>query len=130
MVRITLPERSRGTKRRPQRVAEVIQNEISAFLLRKVNDPRVAGVTITEVLVTDDLRQARIYYTVLGGEGLMAEAAVGLASAKGFIRSRIAQVLDLRYAPELEFRADKAAARGERIEQLFKEIADEHEESS
>lgn len=111
-------------KRRPIRVADAIKTEVAMLLLRKVKDPRLEGVTITHVTVTDDLSCARIYYTVLRQE-TAADAAKGLASAKGFFRSAIAQTLQLRVVPELIFSPDPMAAEQQRLEQLFQEIRDE-----
>ena len=94
------------------------------LLLQKVKDPRLEGVVITRVEVTDDLSCARIYYTVLRQEAA-AGAAKGLASAKGFFRSTLAQSLQLRVVPELIFTPDRTAAEQQRLEQLFQEIRDE-----
>ena len=94
------------------------------LLLQKVKDPRLEGVSITRVEVTDDLSCARIYYSVLDQEKA-APAAKGLASAKGFFRSTLAQTLNLRVVPELIFTLDRMAAEQQRLEQLFQEIRDE-----
>ncbi|MEW6502099.1 MAG: 30S ribosome-binding factor RbfA [Thermodesulfobacteriota bacterium] len=111
-------------KRRPIRVADAIKTEVAMLLLQKVKDPRLDGVSITHVTVTDDLSCARISYTVLREERA-AEAAKGLSSAKGFIRSAVAQSLKLRAVPELIFAPDRTAAEQQRLEQLFQEIRDE-----
>lgn len=115
-------------KRRPIRVADAINSEIAILLLQKVKDPRLEGVIITRVEVTDDLSCARIFYSVLRQEAA-ADAAKGLASAKGFFRSAIAQSLQLRVAPELIFTPDRTAAEQQRLEQLFQEIRNEDGES-
>jgi ribosome-binding factor A len=111
-------------KRRPIRVADAIKVEVAMLLLQKVKDPRLDGVVITRVEVTDDLSCARIYYTVLRQEAA-ADAAKGLSSAKGFFRSTLAQGLQLRVVPELIFTPDRTAAEQQRLEQLFQEIRDE-----
>lgn len=111
-------------KRRPIRVADAIKVEIAMLLLQKVKDPRLTGVTITQVEVTDDLSCARIYYSVLQEEKA-ADVAKGLASAKGFFRSTLAQSLQLRVVPELIFTHDRAALEQQRLEQLLQEIKDE-----
>ncbi|HSR35620.1 MAG TPA: 30S ribosome-binding factor RbfA [Desulfurivibrionaceae bacterium] len=111
-------------KRRPIRVADAIKAEVAMLLLQKVKDPRLEGVNITQVTVTDDLSCARIYYTVLRQEAA-ADAAKGLASAKGFIRSTIAQSLNLRAVPDLVFTHDRTAVEQQRLEKLLQEIRDE-----
>jgi ribosome-binding factor A len=111
-------------KRRPIRVADAIKAEVAMLLLQKVKDPRLDGVSITQVTVTDDLSCARIFYTVLRQEAA-ADAARGLASAKGFFRSAIAQSLKLRAVPELIFTHDRTAVEQQRLEQLLQEIRDE-----
>ncbi|MCD6389986.1 MAG: 30S ribosome-binding factor RbfA [Desulfobulbaceae bacterium] len=111
-------------KRRPIRVGDLIRNEIAMLLLFKIKDPRLLYVTITEVVMTDDLRRARIYFVC--DEKLVKKSEKGLVSAKGFIRSHLARVLNMRYVPELLFLYDPAHAKRERMDQLFQEIAGEN----
>ena len=116
-------------KRRPIRVADAIKAEIAMLLLRKIKDPRLEGVTITRVVVTDDLSCARVYYSLLRPE-TAAAAAKGMASAKGFMRSTLAHSLELRAVPELIFAPDPTAAEEQRLEALFREIREENEPSA
>lgn len=120
----TLPGLGKPESSRPKRVAEAIRNELSILLLQRVRDPRLRGVTITLVEVTADIKLARIYYTVTRADDAV-QAGKGLARAKGFFRSRIAKVLNLRYTPELMFYYDAALEETERLEELFRKIADE-----
>jgi ribosome-binding factor A len=123
----------RDGQKRSHRVAEAIRNELAVLLLREVRDPQISKVTISKVEVTDDLKYARIYYTVLGKGTVIEEAERGLQRAKGFMRSHIAKSLNMRYTPELQFRYDKTAEKVEEIEKLFQEIAgerDKHETNS
>lgn len=120
----TLPGLGKPESSRPKRVAEAIRNELSILLLQKVRDPGLRGVTITLVEVTADIKLARIYYTVARADDAV-QAGKGLARAKGFFRSRIAKVLNLRYTPELAFYYDAALEESERLEELFRKIADE-----
>ena len=118
----------RGRKRRPDRVADEVRHEVASLLLRKIKDPRVEQVTILRATVSPDLSQARIYYSVLDNEAA-AEAAKGLASAKGFIRSSLARNLALRVVPNLVFEFDRSLAEQQKLERLFQEIrTDEQEE--
>jgi len=120
-----LPEGLRPEpKRRPIRVGDLIRNEIAMLLLYKTKDPRLLHVTITEVVMTDDLRRARIYFVC--DEKLVRKAEKGLVSAKGFMRSHLARVLNMRFVPELLFLHDPAHAKRERMDQLFHEIAEEN----
>jgi len=124
--RFSLPaglERS-GTKRRPIRVADAIKAEIADILIRKIKDPRLHNIAITKVEVSDDLGHARVFYGITDDER-PEDIARGLESAKGFIRSSLAKVLEMRYVPVLDFRQDLAAQRQEEMERLLREIAKE-----
>ena len=112
---------SAGPKR-PKRVADMIKNEIALLLLRKIKDPRLAHVVIVNAEATRDLRRATVYYSVLGDEKQMKNAAEGLASAKGFIRSHLARELGMRATPELVFKLDRAMIYQQEMESLLKEI--------
>lgn len=101
--------------KRATRVADQIRMEVAEILMRKVRDPRLRNVTITDVAVTNDLRLARIYYTTLINGHSDRELAEGLAKANGFIRSELGQRLEIRYTPELVFHRDVSGPRGDRI---------------
>jgi ribosome-binding factor A len=119
--------------RRQRRVAELIYRELSTLLLQWVQDPRLAGVTITEVEVTKDLLQARVYFTAFEAEDGGKEALAGLEHAKGFLRSQLAERVELRFMPDLIFSQDKSAQYGRRIDALLDQLkesnppGDEHE---
>ncbi len=113
---------SRSSYNRPQRVADMIKNEISLLLVSKLRDPRLSNVTILQVIVTKDLRRAKVFFSVLGEEKKVLEANSGLSSAKGFIRSHLARVLGLRVTPELSFQHDLSMVHQEEMERLLKEI--------
>lgn len=112
---------ARSGNRRPDRVADEIRQEVAALLLGKVQDPRVAKVTILRATVSPDLSQARLYYSVFEEEAA-AGAAKGLESAKGFIRRSLAKNLALRVVPALSFQRDRSLAEQEKLERIFKEI--------
>ena len=115
-------DREAAGNKRPKRVADMIKNEIALLLLSKVKDPRLTNVSIVTAEVTRDLRKAIVYYSVLGDEQQIKKAADGLARAKGFIRSHLAQVLGMRATPELLFKHDLSLVHQEKIERLLKEI--------
>lgn len=110
--------------RRQRRVAELIHRELSRLLMFETQDPRVVNVTITEVDVTPDLMLARVYFSVLGGADEESEALSGLNRASGFLRTRLAEGVRLRFVPELSFKLDKSAAYGRRIDELLDQIAE------
>jgi ribosome-binding factor A len=110
--------------RRQRRVAELVHRELSLLLMHQVRDPRLAGVTITEVRVTPDLMLARVYFTVLGDTGQDQEALAALERANGYLRTQLAGQVRLRSVPELIFELDTSAAYGQRIEELLAQIAE------
>lgn len=113
------------SKFRPERVAEQLHKEISHLLMHGVKDPRVALVTVTGVDVTRDLRLARIYYTVTGGQQERQGAELGLRSSAAYIRRQLGQIMRLRYVPELRFELDQAVESGRRIDELLRQVKDD-----
>ena len=105
----------------------MIQHEIGLLLVTRLKDPRLAHVSILQVTVTKDLRQAKIFYSIFGDEQKVREAAAGMASAKGFIRKHLARTLNLRTTPELTFERDLSLVRQEEMERLFRELHSEDE---
>jgi ribosome-binding factor A len=111
--------------RRADRVAEAIREDVATFLREGAKDPRLVGmVTITAVEVPRDLRQARIFVSILGTESERAATIDALESMKGHLRSRLAKSLRLRVAPELSFKLDESIARAARIETLLAQVRD------
>ncbi len=88
---------------RVRKIADRIQVIVAEMLERRIKDPRLGFVTITDVRVTGDSQQATIFYTVLGAEQDRADTAVALESAKGVLRSEVAKQLGMRLAPTLAF---------------------------
>ncbi|MEW6440706.1 MAG: 30S ribosome-binding factor RbfA [bacterium] len=110
--------------RRPQRLGGLLQEEVSRLLLREIKDPRIAGVTLTSVKVSPDLRFAMIYFSVMGGPERQREATKGLQSARGMIKRELGRNLELQYVPDIEFLFDDSLEYAEHIDQLLKQIAD------
>lgn len=108
--------------KRSDRVAELVQREISSLLINGVKDPRIGLVTITGVKVSDDLRHALVYFSVHGDEAARDAAQRGLESAAGFFRSRLREATELRLIPELRFKYDVSLDVGERIDRLLDEV--------
>ena len=118
----------RQPSRRPEQVAGTIRQVITDALTREVRDPRVGFVTVTGVLVTNDLSHARVMVSVPGDDTEKAKAMEGLQSAAGFLRSRAARSLTTRTVPELHFELDKGLEHAARIEELLQSIRREEQD--
>ncbi len=107
---------------RAERVARVVQHEVARLLHEEVRDPRIAGAvfTIHEVRISRDLCAADIYFSVLDSSSL-DQVVRALEKAKGFVRSRLSSVLDLRRAPELRFHVDRTIEEGMRLDRIIEE---------
>ena len=122
----TLPGLGKPQSSRPKRVAEAIKNELSILLLREVADPRLATISFSKVVVSPDLKQAKIYFVLpVGGDAKKVLRA--LRKARGFFRSHLAKTLNLRYTPDLAFYFDDINEEVDRIDTLLREIAEEHD---
>ena len=110
------------TVNRTIRLAEQIRIEIGDILSRQVHDPGIGFLTLTRVKVTDDLLQARIFYTAMGDPAERKKTARALDRALPFIRRALAHRLQLRRVPELTFRYDESVAHQARVEELLEDI--------
>ncbi|MEK7679588.1 MAG: 30S ribosome-binding factor RbfA [Deltaproteobacteria bacterium] len=109
--------------RRPERVADVIKEEIASMLVYgEIKDPRIGFVTITEVKMTPDLREAKVYFSRIGADSEKAESLEGLSHAGPFIRRNLAKRLKMRHIPELSFIYDSSLDYYERIDKVIKDI--------
>ncbi len=106
--------------KRLDRVNQLIREEVSMLLQRELKDPRLGFVTVTEVEVSKDLRQAKIFVSVLGDEAKWTASLQALESARGFVRNWLRQHLDLRVTPELLFRPDRSMEHAARIQKLLR----------
>jgi ribosome-binding factor A len=91
------------TNPRVRKIADRIQVVVAEMLERRIKDPRLGFVTVTDVRVTGDSQQATVFYTVLGEETDLVSTAAALESAKGLLRSEVAKQLGMRHAPTLTF---------------------------
>ena len=114
-----------STHSRPERVAQMVQQLLGEIFARGMRDPRIGLVTITGVKMSPDLREARVYWTVHGDPEVRKHTQKGLENARGFLRREIGGELKLRITPDLHFTYDEAIDRGERIEQLIRQVHDE-----
>jgi ribosome-binding factor A len=115
----------KGSSRRPEQMAETLRQVITDALAREVRDPRVGFVTVTGVLVTNDLSHARVMVSVPGEDTEKLRALEGLQSAAGFLRSRAARSLTTRTVPELHFELDRGLEHAARINELLNTIRQE-----
>jgi ribosome-binding factor A len=107
---------------RTQRLNQLLKEEISHLLQREVKDARIGMVTLTAVEVSADLKHATVYVQAPGDDQRKAEALRGLASAAGFIRSRLGRELRIRRIPELRFVIDHTQEKAARIRELLAEV--------
>lgn len=107
---------------RADRVGDLLVELIAEVLREELRDPRVAGVAVTGAKVSKDLRHARIFFNLLGGQSDRKEALAGLKSASGFIRSKVAKQLKLKFVPAIEFTYDETEDEAQRIDTLLKQV--------
>lgn len=112
---------------RQTRVGEQMKKELGEIIGRKIKDPRIGFVTVTDVQVTGDLQQATVFISVLGDDEQRENTLKGLAKAKGFIRSEIGQRIRLRKTPEISFEFDESIDYGNRIDSLLYQIKEENQ---
>jgi ribosome-binding factor A len=111
---------SKPTFKRSERVSDQIKHEIADILMRKIKDPRVGFVTVIDVEIADDLKNAKVFISVYGGD--KQESLKGLKSATPFIRSELGRRLRMKFIPELLFRYDSTIERGAHIMELLRSI--------
>jgi len=107
---------------RARKVADRIQEIVAVMIDRKLKDPRLGMVTVTDVRVTGDLQQATVFYTVLGGEQERADAAEVLAAYRGRLRSHMGKGLGIRLTPTLEFVPDALPEDAAHLEDVFRQV--------
>ncbi len=107
---------------RLRRVNESVR-EVLSDALGELNDPRIGFVTITAVETSPDLRQARVYVSVLGSDKKRERALAGLGAAHGVLQARVARELRMKRTPQLTFEYDPTAERGVRMSKLIDELA-------
>jgi len=112
--------------RRSARVNHILRQELSNLLLRQVKDPRLSAfVSLTEVRVSQDLRQARVFVSIMGSDEEKAAVLAGLRSAANYLRHELRELIDLRYIPALTFILDDSIERGVRILTTLSKLSDE-----
>jgi len=108
--------------KRAVRVGDEILKGIAELLVRKIRDPRVKSATLTGIHLSDDLKHARVYYSVIGVKEDIIRTQAGLDSAKGFIKREIGLRMNLRYVPDIIFEHDISLEQGNKMEKLFQKM--------
>jgi len=112
---------------RSQRIADRLREELSEMLIFDIHDPRLSGVSVTDVIVDRELAYADVFVSALAGSEKAQEVLAGFQHASGFLRSELARRVELRTFPQLRFHWDPTPERAERIERLLEEIRGERQ---
>jgi ribosome-binding factor A len=113
--------------RRPERLAEALREEIAEVVGFELDDPRVEMVTVTDVNVADDLRDAKVYVLVNGTEEEIKGALKALQNAASFVRQQVAMNLSMRFAPHLHFVRDTAEENASRVSSILSDLTSKGE---
>ena len=115
---------------RIEKLQELIKQEMSKMLLTDLKDPRIGFVTVTDVEMTGDLREAKIYVSIMGGSEQVKSSLEGLNSALGFVRREIGQRVRLRFTPEISFALDTSLDYGDHIQKLLLQVEGDRDKNA
>jgi len=118
------------SKKRASRIGDRIREEISEMLIQKMQDPRLLGVTITDVRIDSELTFADVYFSAVEGSSRSPEIQAGFEHAQGFLRSELAHRVDLRHFPRLRFHWDPSYEQAEKIDRLIARLHQEQPEEN
>jgi ribosome-binding factor A len=113
--------------RRPERLAEILREDITEVVGFELVDPRLQSVTVTDIQVSENLRDAKVYVLVEGGENEIRETMKGLQHAATFVRQQVAMNLSLRYVPHLHFVRDTAEENASRVGEILEDLSSKGE---
>jgi ribosome-binding factor A len=113
------------SSRRVLKAAEAIREVVSMTILTDLRDPRVEGVTVTRVEVSPDMRQAKVYVSIMGSEAQQNLCLHGLKSSAGYLQSKISDRIDTRYTPKLQFLQDEGVKKSLAITKMLSELLPE-----
>ena len=111
-----------SNKLRIEKLQELIKQEVGKMILNDLKDPRIGFVTVTDVEMTGDLREAKIFVSIMGGAEQIKNSLEGLNSALGFVRREIGQRIRLRFTPEISFALDTSLDYGDHIQKLLLQV--------
>ncbi len=110
---------------RTARLTEQIRVEVEEMVIGELKDPRIGSVNVTQLLLSPDLRHARVLVTVEGNDQEQQETLEGLASAAGYVSHEVGRRLQLRRAPEIVFVPDRGAEAELKVEELLRKLKSE-----
>lgn len=105
---------------RREKLQELIKQEVGKMILYDIKDPRIGFVTVTDVEMTGDLREAKIFISIMGDDEKISESLKGINSALGFIRREIGKRIKIRFTPEISIALDKSLDYGEHIQKILR----------
>lgn len=115
--------------KRTERVASLLQMELSKLILERVKDPRLGFVTVTHVKITSDLKSAVVFLSVMGDKKKKEDSMKVLEGAKGFLQHEVGIALKLRYTPKLQFELDDSLDKDFEIGRVLRQIEDKEKGS-
>ena len=110
---------------RIEKVQELVKQEISQILLYELKDPRIGFITVTKVEMTGDLREAKIFVSIMGNDDAIKNTFEGLKSSLGFIRREIGKRIRLRFTPEISFEPDRSLMHSSHIQEILMRLNNE-----
>jgi ribosome-binding factor A len=113
------------SSRRVLKAAEAIREVVGMAILADLRDPRIAGVTVTRVEVSPDMREAKVHVSIMGDDAAQRTCLHGLQSAAGFLQQKIAKRIDTRYTPRLRFELDMGVKKSIAIARLLDDVLPE-----
>ncbi len=113
--------------RRPERLAEALREQITEIVGFEMDDPRLVAVTVTDVRVSENMRDAKVFVVVQGDESEIRAALKALQNAATFVRQQVALNLDLRHAPHVNFMRDTVEENAVRIDNLIQDLTEKGE---
>jgi ribosome-binding factor A len=113
------------SSRRVLKAAEAIREVVGMAILADLKDPRIEGVTVTHVVVSPDMRQAKVHVSIMGDEKAQRLCLHGLQSAAGFLQQKIAKRIDTRYTPRIMFELDMGVKKSIAIAKLLDDVLPE-----
>lgn len=113
---------------RVEKIQELIKQEASEIIMRELKDPRIGFVTVTEVDVSSDLRNAKLYVSILGSDKQIEDTWKGLNSSLGFIRRELAHRIRLKFIPEIKFLMDTSLEYSAHIQELLIKVQKDEED--
>ncbi len=108
--------------RRPERLAEALREQVTEIVGYEMNDPRLQAVTVTDVRVSENMRDAKVFVVVQGDENQVKAALKALQNAATFVRQQVALNLDLRHAPHINFVRDTVEENAVRVDNLIQDL--------